>query len=120
MMKIDGKVEIRCCCISADDIWTIFPPPAGARCAAAREQSVGLFDVDQQGRPVCVIDQFVSKGFPRRHSGLSSFRCRGKACFVPFRGKFLLLINNLTIAFLTPHPDLRRGLMRQRGCFLRL
>jgi len=83
-----------------------------------------VFDVDQQGRPVMrYIDQFVQpKDFEEGVwlSELSDAIETSKGILsvpVPV-GKFLL-INNLFWLHgrdrFTPHPDLRRELMRQRG-----
>ena len=85
-----------------------------------------VFDVDQQGRPVMrYIDQFVQ---PKDYeegvwlSDLSDALETSKSIIsVPVSvGKFLL-INNLFWLHgrdrFTPHPDLRRELMRQRGYF---
>ena len=85
-----------------------------------------VFDVDQQGRPVMrYIDQFVQpKDFEEGVwlSELSDAIETSKGILsvpVPV-GKFLL-INNLFWLHgrdrFTPHPDLRRELMRQRGYF---
>lgn len=85
-----------------------------------------VFDVDQQGRPVMrYIDQFVQpKDFEEGVwlSDLSDALETSKNILsvpVPV-GKFLL-INNLFWLHgrdrFTPHPDLRRELMRQRGYF---
>ncbi len=85
-----------------------------------------VFDVDQQGRPVMrYIDQFVQpKDFEEGVwlSELSDAIETSKGTLsvpVPV-GKFLL-INNLFWLHgrdrFTPHPDLRRELMRQRGYF---
>ncbi|HBN2191402.1 TPA: carbon starvation induced protein CsiD, partial [Escherichia coli] len=85
-----------------------------------------VFDVDQQGRPVMrYIDQFVQpKNFEEGVwlSELSDAIETSKGILsvpVPV-GKFLL-INNLFWLHgrdrFTPHPDLRRELMRQRGYF---
>ncbi|EBS9956951.1 hypothetical protein CG613_10555 [Salmonella enterica] len=85
-----------------------------------------VFDVDQQGRPVMrYIDQFVQpKDFEEGVwlSELSdALETSQNILSVPVPvGKFLL-INNLFWLHgrdrFTPHPDLRRELMRQRGYF---
>ncbi|EDS2136598.1 carbon starvation induced protein CsiD [Salmonella enterica subsp. enterica serovar Montevideo] len=85
-----------------------------------------VFDVDQQGRPVMrYIDQFVQpKDFEEGVwlSELSdTLETSQNILSVPVPvGKFLL-INNLFWLHgrdrFTPHPDLRRELMRQRGYF---
>ncbi|EMH4164489.1 carbon starvation induced protein CsiD [Pluralibacter gergoviae] len=85
-----------------------------------------VFDVDRQGRPVMrYIDQFVQpKDFEEGTwlNALSDALETSKSILsvpVPV-GKFLL-INNLFWLHgrdrFTPHPDLRRELMRQRGYF---
>lgn len=129
-------MEIRCCCI---DDWEhldhYFRHPLARRpmrFAAPPSKNVSkdvfhpVFDVDQQGRPVMrYIDQFVQpKDFEEGVwlSELSDAIETSKGILsvpVPV-GKFLL-INNLFWLHgrdrFTPHPDLRRELMRQRGYF---
>ena len=83
-----------------------------------------VFDVDQQGRPVMrYIDQFVQpKDFEEGVwlSELSDALESSKSIVsipVPV-GKFLLINNMFWLHGrdrFTPHPDLRRELMRQRG-----
>lgn len=83
-----------------------------------------VFDVDRQGRPVMrYIDQFVQpKDFEEGNwlSDLSdALENSPNIISVPVPVGKLLLVNNLFWLHgrdrFTPHPDLRRELMRQRG-----
>lgn len=85
-----------------------------------------VFDVDHQGRPVMrYIDQFVQPKDFEEGTWLSrlsdALETSKNILSIPVPvGKFLL-INNLFWLHgrdrFTPHPDLRRELMRQRGYF---
>lgn len=85
-----------------------------------------VFDVDNHGRPVMrYIDQFVQpKDFAEGNwlSDLSDALEGSKhKLFIPVPVGSILLINNLFWLHgrdrFTPHPELRRELMRQRGYF---
>lgn len=85
-----------------------------------------VFDVDSQGRPVMrYIDQFVQpKNFVEGNwlSDLSdALESSRQQLSIPVPVGSFLLINNLFWLHgrdrFTPHPELRRELMRQRGYF---
>lgn len=85
-----------------------------------------VFDVDDHGRPVMrYIDQFVQpKDFTEGNwlSDLSdALESSRHKLFIPVPVGSILLINNLFWLHgrdrFTPHPELRRELMRQRGYF---
>jgi protein CsiD len=85
-----------------------------------------VFDVDDHGRPVMrYIDQFVQpKDFTEGNwlSDLSdALESSQNKLFIPVPVGSILLINNLFWLHgrdrFTPHPELRRELMRQRGYF---
>lgn len=85
-----------------------------------------VFDVDDHGRPVMrYIDQFVQpKDFTEGNwlSELSdALESSHHKLFIPVPVGSILLINNLFWLHgrdrFTPHPELRRELMRQRGYF---
>ncbi|MFW0765989.1 glutarate dioxygenase GlaH [Trabulsiella odontotermitis] len=85
-----------------------------------------VFDVDTQGRPVMrYIDQFVQPKDLQEGTWLSALsdalETSKQILSVPVPVGQFLLINNLFWLHgrdrFTPHPDLRRELMRQRGYF---
>ena len=85
-----------------------------------------VFDVDTQGRPVMrYIDQFVQPKDLEEGTWLSALsdalETSKQILSVPVPVGRFLLINNLFWLHgrdrFTPHPDLRRELMRQRGYF---
>ncbi|KFB98082.1 CsiD family carbon starvation induced protein [Trabulsiella guamensis ATCC 49490] len=85
-----------------------------------------VFDVDVQGRPVMrYIDQFVQPKDLEEGTWLSALsdalETSKQILSVPVPVGQFLLINNLFWLHgrdrFTPHPDLRRELMRQRGYF---
>ena len=85
-----------------------------------------IFDVDREGRPIMAyIDQFVQPANLEEGNWLcelsESLETNPGILSVPYSvGKFLLINNHFWLHGrdrFTPHPDLRRELMRQRGYF---